>query len=57
MMQAVERNRLLAAEVEKSLGYVRQVEEYLKQCGAAVIVCDNCGEQNVVDTDELIGNR
>ena len=57
MMQAVERNKLLAAEVEKSLGYVRQVEEYLKQCGAAVIVCDNCGEQNVVDTDELIGNR
>ena len=55
--QMFNRQRMLKEEIKKSETYVKQVEEYLKQCGATVVVCNNCGEQLVLDTEELAHNH
>lgn len=38
-------------EIEKSLNYVKQVEDYMKRVGAHVITCNNCGEDMVMTED------
>ena len=38
-------------EIDKSLKYVEQVEEYMKRIGAHVITCNNCGEDMVMAED------
>lgn len=55
--QMFNRQQMLKEEIKKSETYVKQVEEYLKQCGATVVVCTNCGEQLVLDTEELAHNH
>ena len=53
MKQLVARNGLLSTEADKSTDVVQQIADYLKRCGAAVVVCSKCGESNILDLDEL----
>lgn len=40
-------------EVEQCDQYIGQIEVYLKQCGVAVEICPNCGEQVIFDIDKM----
>lgn len=53
MRLIVERNNLLKTEEDKSNTVVKQIEDYLKQCGAAVAMCTKCGESIVLDLEQL----
>ncbi len=52
IIQLKNRNSLLKTEVIKCHSVIEQIEEYMKQCGARVITCTNCGEQLVISNDE-----
>lgn len=40
-------------EADTLLGYVEQIQTYLKQCGVAVEACPKCGEAVVFDVDKI----
>lgn len=52
IIQRLDRNNSLQESVKKIDDYCKQVEDYLKNIGAAVEICPNCGESVVIDIEK-----